>query len=208
MQTFETMANKIRHSGFGVLIFIVSGICTAIALGAAWEDYLSSYHGYMLLPTRKATPWIGYLIGALPWAGQITLFYAFIQSGDEKTGEPNAAFLWATLSLLVIDLSTDVYYKAYGGDVGIWLIALFESFFLFTMGSEVLLTIAGGIFLELLPDAMRRASSLAKTITNVAIGTTSPEDLSRKSEVTFASKPGNRNNQSKKGQHYGGPGGL
>lgn len=152
MSAFKRMADNIRTSRFAILIVIVTAICFFISLGLAYEDYMSSYYGYSLFPTRKTNDFIIILAAALPQAGQVLFFYVFARSIDERRGA-NGIYLLIILLLFSFDLGTDVFYKANGQAVWVWLLAVVESILLFTIGSEVLLSISFGILLEIIPDA-------------------------------------------------------
>lgn len=52
--------------------------------------------------------------------------------------------LWIGALLFLADLGTDVVFKS-GGNWGLVPVATIESLFIFTLGSEVMFTIAGGV---------------------------------------------------------------
>lgn len=106
------------------------------------EDYETSKAGYLALPTLKVHGGLViWAVAALPQAGQIVLFYIF--GRNTKRG-------WALLvafGLFLADIGTDAWYKC-GGDWPLFPLAVVESLFIFTLGSEVLFTVAAGFVAE------------------------------------------------------------
>jgi hypothetical protein len=122
------------------------------------EDYETSRAGYLALPTLKVHGgWVTFAVAALPQAGQIVLFYIF--GRDTRRG-------WALLtagSLFLVDLGTDAWFKS-GGQWSLMPLAIVESLFIFTLGSEVLFTIATGFVAETFGDFVVALSVLIRTI--------------------------------------------
>jgi hypothetical protein len=143
MSTFDDMTRKAQNSPFIVLIFAVFLTLFVISLVLMYEDYNTSYLGYSLIPTNKANPNLGIWVALLPQAIQIALTYL----GIEKK---NPWYIIAAGLALLLDVSTDVYFKSYGGRTMslVW-IATIESLTLFTLGSELLFVLSGGVLWSL-----------------------------------------------------------
>lgn len=75
-----------------------------------YEDYATSYAGYIALPTSKvnAGGWVVLAVAALPQVTQIVLFYIF----GRDTSKGWAAAL--ATSFFAIDMATDAWYKSQG----------------------------------------------------------------------------------------------
>lgn len=134
--------------------------CLLVALSVILmvEDYETSRAGYIALPTLKVHGgWVNIAVAALPQAGQIVLFYIF--GKDTRRG-------WAMLiaaSLFIVDLGTDSWFKS-GGDWSLMPLAVVESLFIFTLGSEVLFTIATGFVAESFAEFVVAVSMFVRTL--------------------------------------------
>ncbi len=132
--------------------------CLLVALSVIlmMEDYATSRAGYLALPTQKVnSTWVTFAVAALPQAGQIVLFYIF--GRDTKKG-------WAILMaglFFVADIGTDAWFKS-GGEWMMMPLALIESLFIFTLGSEILFTIAVGFVSESFPEFILALSNTAR----------------------------------------------
>ncbi|MDX1522329.1 MAG: hypothetical protein R3264_11930, partial [Anaerolineae bacterium] len=133
----------------GVLLIVFSIILM-------YEDYLTSRAGYLALPTLKVNNgWVTFAVAALPQVGQIVLFYIF--GRDTRRG-------WAALMAFIFfaaDLGTDSWFKS-GGQLSLIPLAVVESLFIFTLGSEVLFTIAVGFVTETFHEFMLAGSNFIK----------------------------------------------
>jgi len=117
-------------------------LLVGLSLILMWEDYATSHAGYLALPTQKVNNgWVTFAVAALPQVGQIVLFYIF--GRDTRRGW---AALLAALFFLV-DLGTDAWFKS-AGTWSLMPLSIVESLFVFTLGSEVLFTIAVGFVAE------------------------------------------------------------
>jgi hypothetical protein len=147
---FKSFSQNIIKSPFVIVVTIVFGLLFIIAVGLSIEDYMTTLKGYELLPTAKANDWIIPLVALLPQVGQVAFTFTFASDTRRR---------WAILvafGLHFIDVSTDVYFKAYGRPLWVWLVALVESELLFTLGSELALTFSLGMLLELVPNALEQ----------------------------------------------------
>jgi hypothetical protein len=123
-------------------------LLVAFSVILMFEDYQTSRAGYLALPTQKVNNgWVTFAVAALPQVGQIVLFYIF--GRNTKRG-------WAALLAFVFflaDIGTDAWYKS-GQEWSLMPLALVESLFIFTLGSEVLFTIALGFVAETFGEFM------------------------------------------------------
>lgn len=157
------MSNVFRQVASNTKPFILFAwplgcLLVGLALILMMEDYATSRAGYLALPTQKVnSTWVTFAVAALPQAGQIVLFYIF--GRDTKRG-------WAALIALaffVADLGTDAWFKS-GGAWGLMPLAIIESLFIFTLGSEVLFTISVGFVAEAFPEFITATFALMKGI--------------------------------------------
>ncbi len=164
MSAFNRMARRVKDSRFVIPITLVVLLGIVVGCFAFYEDYRSSYEGYRMLPTRKSGVEVIQMIALLPQVGQIIFFYMFGSTAErsEKTGrwKYNMVYFIVAGFLLLFDLGTDMYFKAFGLPPYVWGIAFVESITVFTIGSEVLLTGSIGIFIELVPIALKQLGSI------------------------------------------------
>ena len=141
---FKTMSGNTK--GFILIAWPLGVILIILSLVLMGEDYNTSRLGYMALPTQKVNDnLVIFAVAALPQLAQIILFFIF--GRDTKKG-------WAIILaglFFMADLSTDAWYKS-GGDWSLMPLAIIESLFIFTLGSEVLFSIATGFVAEAFPD--------------------------------------------------------
>lgn len=147
--------DKIKGSPFIIPIFIVLIFGLIIGVGISIEDYSTSYYGYLSIPTRKVNTWIVPMVAALPQILQIIFAYAFMENTKNR---------WALLALLathVIDVGTDVYYKSNKfASTDMVAYALIEAETIYTLGSEVLLTLTFGLLVNSFPSFVKQMNSV------------------------------------------------
>lgn len=159
MSAFAKAASKLKESKFVIPITLAVMVGIVIGAFAFYEDYQSSLHGYDLLPTRKSGQEIVVVIALLPQVGQIIFFYMFGNSIEVlPSGKRRINYIYFIIAffLLLFDLGTDVYFKASGMSLVVWIIAFVESITIFTIGSEMLLTASLGVFFELAPESLKQ----------------------------------------------------
>ena len=145
---FKEASKGILSSTFVIPITLVFVIMFITAAGISYEDYSTTFEGYKLVPTAKVNEWAITLVALLPQIGQIGFAYVF--ASDSKKG-------WAALLVIilhVVDVYTDVRFKANGQDLGVYLIAWVESEVVYTIGSEIALAVSIGMLFQLLPTAL------------------------------------------------------
>jgi hypothetical protein len=159
------MSNVFRQISSNTRPFILFAwplgcLLVGLAVILMMEDYATSRAGYLALPTLKVnSTWVTFAVAALPQAGQIVLFYIF--GRDTKRG-------WAAvvaLAFFLADIGTDAWFKC-GGSLSLVPLAIVESLFIFTLGSEVLFTIAVGFVAEAFPEFIVAFFMLIKNVTD------------------------------------------
>lgn len=137
-------------------------VLVALAVVLMVEDYETSRAGYLALPTLKVHGgWVTFAVAALPQAGQIVLFYIF--GRNTRRG-------WAialAFGLFLVDIGTDAWYKS-GQEWGLMPLAIVESLFIFTLGSEVLFAVAAGFVAEAFGDFIVVLSGLIRQLMDAA----------------------------------------
>ncbi len=153
---FKKMAGNTNH--LLVIIWPLGVILSVLSLALMYEDYDTSRLGYIALPTLKVNyTWIPFVVAALPQVSQVVLFYIF--GRDTHKG-------WALLiasGFFLIDIGTDSWYKS-GGNWNLMPLAVIESLFIFTLGSEVLFTVAVGFITETFGEFIIAFSLFLKSI--------------------------------------------
>jgi len=156
-------------------------LLVGLSLILMWEDYATSHAGYLALPTQKVNNgWVTFAVAALPQVGQIVLFYIF--GRDTRRG-------WAALLAVLFflaDLGTDAWFKS-SGMWSLMPLAVVESLFVFTLGSEVLFTIAVGFVAETFSEFLIAVSEFLRggldgirsAMENLGIETDGAEDRRR-----------------------------
>lgn len=145
---FRDAARRIEASPFIIPITFVFAVMFVVAFGIAIEDYSTTLEGYRLVPTAKVNDWILPLVALLPQVGQIGFAYLFATDTNKR---------WAVLVafvLHVIDVYTDVRFKAAGQGLDVWFIALVESEVIYTLGSELMVAASFGMLVRLVPSAI------------------------------------------------------
>jgi hypothetical protein len=152
--------DKAKNSPIVIILFAVAVLGLIVSAGLSYEDYISSYNGYMALPTRKATEAIYFLAALVPQIGQIIFGWDFLK---DKDGRKPWKFL-IVFVLHLVDVGTDVWFKANGMGAGVWFLAFLESEALFTLGSEVLLVTSFSMAADLFASFIAQTSKLIGNI--------------------------------------------
>lgn len=159
MNLISQFGNYFRRSPAVIIVFMVLLVALTISIGTTVEDYSTSLQGYSELPTRKINTWVIPLVAALPQVLQILMVYAY--ATDTKRGGWILAI--ATIAH-VVDVGLDVFYKA-GGEWSLVPISIVETEFVYTFGSEFLLTFSFALILETFPDFIYQVNSvMSKTM--------------------------------------------
>lgn len=161
MSAFDDMTKRVWNSPLIILVFATFVLLFGISIVLMLEDYQTSYLGYEMVPTNKANPNLGFWVAMLPQTIQVALTYL----GIEKK---NPWYIVVAGFALLIDMSTDVYFKSFGGlTIELVWIATLESLLLYTLGSEVLFVLSGGALWSLKGPLNRYITGRRKGRSNV-----------------------------------------
>jgi len=140
-----------------IAISLTAMLLISICLG--WEDYSTTLAGYILMPTIKLNSWVIPIAALLPQVGQIAFMYAFAIDTNGRWK------LIVAFCFYIISVGTDTYYKAHlSSNILVWIIAFAESNFLFTLGSEVAMTLCIGLLPIVLPGAIHELGEMLSAI--------------------------------------------
>ena len=151
------LGNSIRkNKAVTILIWLAAVFGLVISLMLMYEDYCTSRAGYIAIPTLKIND---YTIAVVPILPSLIAFMAgwvwfTMDVNDKNDRRTRAAYFMLTAVCLLVDIGTDVIYKI-GGNWGNVLWAIGEAFFIYTIGSEVLLGASFGLVLDLFPDMLK-----------------------------------------------------
>lgn len=149
---FQVISNKVRQSKFSILIFIFAAIMFFIGLNHFYEDYLAGLHGIHTLEDmydlRFVVKDFTYTTMALsPQIAQIVFGFAFLL--DVKK---NKHYLAIAGVFFLMDFVPDVWYRSNGDPLESFIkfiVVSFMTFSFFTIGSELFITVGGGMLLEM-----------------------------------------------------------
>ena len=160
MSRFGSAASKFKNSSLAIPLTLVFMVMFAVACVISYGDYTSSRLGYMMLPTRKTSAAVIWAVALVPQIGQIGFSYAW--GREWKTNKKLALVSFGTaISLFLVDVGTDVYFKSAGQGTEAWLVAIPESIILFTLGSEIMLVVSFGMLTQLFPEFVYQCSLIA-----------------------------------------------
>jgi len=145
---FRNFSKRMENSYWALLIFILAVFLFYISVNLFIEDYATSKAAYEMFPTRKVNDSIVGLAAFLPQLLPLFFGYLFLADTDKR--------MYGILSVLImgLDMFTDVYYKSYGLNTTWTIVAMLESFFLYTVGSEILLVATIGTIAALFRPAI------------------------------------------------------
>ena len=150
MSRFNDAANKIRENeGMLLVVYVVFIAMFVVGCFTSYEDYMTSKKGYEMLPTRKATNGVSDMVAMIPQLGQIGFVYLLGRDKEKRW------MFWVVAGLLIVDVGTDVYFKASGSELYVWAIAFAESILIYTLGSEIFLTTSLAMIINLFPDVRK-----------------------------------------------------
>ena len=139
---FDRAADKLKRTSMFLPVFIAALGLLGVSTGLLIQDYFTTVWGYEMLPTAKGFPIIPYLVGLVPPLVQIYSGYlAFAFAFDQDSNTDDKA-MWASvifIIMLIVDVYTDSLFRVSLNPSmpNIWLYAIAESFFIFTLGSEL-----------------------------------------------------------------------
>lgn len=139
-------------------VFIAFVVLLLIGVNGFVEDYKTSKMGYAQVPTQKTSQSVIAWMALLPQIITVTIGYIAV--------DRNSKWAWVVVvSATVWDLYTDVTFKA--AVSGQYIIATAESLLLYTLGSEIAITVAAGMLIELFPKFAEQVVLAAKRIGEV-----------------------------------------
>lgn len=150
---FKSLTQKFPKEWY-VPVVLAAILCLIISFKAGVADYHSSLQGYLMLPTRKPDETTGPWIALLPQVGQILFAYLYAS---------NTSYAWAKwvyIALHIFDLATDIMFKASGLPLYVYPIAFVESEVVYSFGSEILMTLSLGVFVQLWVEALEQVRNL------------------------------------------------
>ncbi len=149
-----------------LLVFLVLVALLAVSVYLFVTDYFTSVYGYNLLGTQRVSVAEAWFVGALPQLVQVAFGFMALERRNWVFGALAGA-------ALILDVGTDMAFRV--GDaqgLAVYLIALFQSIILFTLGSEFLLVASLENIIEYLPDVLEAmaisSNRLVDSFTNVA----------------------------------------
>lgn len=153
---YENVANKYKNSPALVMLFIASFVMLSIGIWLFIEDTVSSKLGLeqlqaaygMNIQIFSQSYWI---MSLAPQVASIVFFYLYLSSGEKK---------WAVFAFIsqFADFMADQWYRSNGqmfNDPVVFAISGLLTFFYFSVGSEVFITVGFGLVLWLWNPAVR-----------------------------------------------------
>lgn len=156
---FTEVAHKIKNNKIVILFFLASVAMLASGINHFIEDTISSLYGIQELEATfgviPATYQITYWTMSLaPQLAQVVFAYLYMVDGRK-----NKWALWMTIAALVVDFVADAWYRSNQQLLerpGVFIVASVLTLVYFTIGSEVFITVGGGLTLELLGPALHQ----------------------------------------------------
>lgn len=155
---FQTAVDKVKGSFWSIIFFCLAGFGLYIAINLYIEDYNTTLAAYAMFPTHKVNPNIIDLAAWLPQLAPLLFGFAFMRDTKKK------GFGVLALSFMILDMITDWYFKGYGLSQEWQIVALLESFMLYTIGSEVLILVTFELCLELIRPAVIQSAKMVGSI--------------------------------------------
>jgi hypothetical protein len=101
-----------------------------------------------MFPTRKINQDVVAQAAWLPQLMPVLLGFMFIRDTNRKL------YALGAIGIMLLDMGADVWFKTQGLSAGWTVIGVAETFFVYTMGSEVMMTVAISIVMFILRDAL------------------------------------------------------
>lgn len=159
---FQTAAARMQRGPMIIVIWLILLAGFFVSLGIAYEDYTTSLLGHQAVPTQKANDWVVYAVALLPQLVQIILLFNFLTDTTNKQWS-----LWAAVAAHAIDVGLDVYYKSsHFATAALTVTAFIESELVFTLCSEVLMSVCFGLLIITTPDFIMQSKIAFGRITS------------------------------------------
>ena len=143
MNIMNRTLRGVKNSPWAVILMVIAVWGLWIAVNLTIEDYNTSLMAYQQIPTRKVDESVVEQAAWLPQLMPILFGFMYMRDTNRR------GFGWASLIIMVLDMLTDTWYKTSGLDLRWTLVGLAETFFLYTIGSEVLLSVTISIIMYL-----------------------------------------------------------
>lgn len=156
--TYNKIAKNLKGSTVMPLAWLTFGVLLIVTGKMWWEDYMTSWNGYLAIPTNKATD-VAWAVALLPQLIQMATAYVTVGLAKIKPEDrkwfgfdivPVSMLVW--LLAFLVDGYWDYTFKASSFvTAGQWFYApaIIESFGIYGLGSELLGTISLAIFASL-----------------------------------------------------------
>ena len=148
MDLMEKTLRRVKDSPWAIIMLAIAIWGLWIAVNLTYEDYSTSLAAYNEIPTRKINSDV---VAQAAWLPQlIPVLFGFMFMRDTK----RSGFAWVSIAILGLDMFTDVWFKTMGLNFKWTMVGLVETFFVYTIGSEVLLTVTVSIVMYLFKPAV------------------------------------------------------
>lgn len=144
---FRNINQNLEKSHWFIAIYLLTAYALYIGVNLWIEDYNANLFAYQVIPTLKTDPIVIPLMARFLQIAPILFGVLFLRDMKE------VKYGYLSLMFLVFDWFAGVYYRTNGFNMETpWIAyAVFEDFIMFTVGSEVLVTLAGGILISTFP---------------------------------------------------------
>jgi hypothetical protein len=168
---YQNTVNKYKGSPSSVVLFIGALVMFVIGVNHFVEDTYSSYFGLLNLEeTYKLNvqifDWSYWTMSLAPQVASVVFFYLYLADRGKK---------WLLLSLLsqLMDFFADAWYRGNGlllENLGVFAISSSLTFIYFSVGSEMFISVGGGLILKMLAPALSAWKTEMKNIGMAARG--------------------------------------
>lgn len=163
---FEKTTAKYRGSASSIVLFVLAGIMLTIGLNHFVEDTYSSYYGLKALESFyglkvQIFDWSYATMSLAPQIASMVFFYMYLSDTTRKE------FLIGSAASQAMDFFSDSWYRSGGqlfSGIELFGVSSLLTFVYFSIGSEVFLTIGGGLVIKLFAPAV---ASFRQAIKNV-----------------------------------------
>ena len=153
MNIFEEVGQKVRNSFWIIWIFIAAVCMLCVGAYFFFEDTYSSYTGIVQIQShfdiRVVTFPIGlYFLAITPQIGQVVFGYLWVITRKMQ-------YAFGFLCFIFVDMAFDVWYRSNEqllDNLEVALITILLTLVIYTLCSEIFVTLGGGLVFELFPD--------------------------------------------------------
>lgn len=155
MDFYQNTVNKFKGSPTSVVLFIAALVMFVIGVNHFIEDTYSSYFGLLNLENRyhlnvQIFDWSYWTMSLAPQVASVVFFYLYLA---DKGGK----WLWLSIASQVMDFFADAWYRGNGSllmDGEVFVISSALTFIYFSVGSELFISIGGGLLLKMIAPAL------------------------------------------------------